>query len=83
MGPVGQTASATGYAGAVVIVVLFVLAQAAHVTVPDQVSAALVMILTPIVHVIGLRIGATQPDEPLPPVPAPASSPVVPPAKLT
>lgn len=58
-GPVGQTASMTGYAGAVVVLFSWALGQW-HLTVPPEVSAALVMLLTPIVHLVALKIGALE-----------------------
>ena len=57
-GAVGQTASMTGYAGAAIVLLTWAASQF-HLTVPPEVSAALVMLLTPVVHFAALKLGTT------------------------
>lgn len=74
-GAVAATASVTGYSGAAIILITYI-ASLAKLQVPGEVSAALVMLLTPLVHFVAMKIGASA-DAPAPPpaTPTPAPTP--------
>lgn len=62
--PVATSAASGGVVGALTVLIVYVLQEFAHVTVPAEVAASLMVILTPIVHAIAVRIGAEPADKP-------------------
>jgi len=73
---VSTAAASGGVVGAVVVMIVWGLGLA-HVTVPAEVAAALMVVLSPIVHLVAQRLGLSDDPPPSDPVPAPTPAPVV------
>lgn len=63
-------AAAGGASGAAVVLITWGLGLA-HVTVPAEVAAAMMVLATPILHLIAVRIGAAPTETPTPTITTP------------
>jgi hypothetical protein len=78
--PTHATAAASGgVAGAAVVIITWLLSLF-HLEVPAEVAAAAMVVLTPIVHLIAVRLNVGDLSEPTP-APTPAPVPAPPPAR--
>lgn len=75
-GAVSTAAASGGVVGAIVVMVVWGLGLA-HVTVPAEVAAALMVVLAPIVHLLAVRLGLSPDPVPTPDTPAAPAQPVV------
>lgn len=61
--PVATSAASGGVVGALTILIVYILQEAAHITVPAEVAAALMVVLSPIVHLLAVRMGINIPEK--------------------
>jgi hypothetical protein len=79
MNNIATPAAAGGAAGAVVMLVTWGLSLA-HVIVPAEVAAAMMVLATPLLHMLAVRLGLDAPDEPPAAAPVVHAAPAAPPA---
>ena len=64
--PVATSAASGGAVGALTVLIVYILQEAFHVTVPAEVAASLMVILNPIVHIVAIKTGAEPKKDPAP-----------------